>query len=193
MDGFYTREMHGAGPLQTKGSRRKTSQKKSRTQKQKQLPGNYSEGQTYQAAITDFKGVPSPTPAHVLHILPCLKTSCWICNVNASHFNSITSTHSRADGAKEARGAERALRFPARGGGGSERLHALFPRRLGEKKQRAKAKWMNENGTPEHGCGGGNRQKKIKNCFGYFPAISDGFDLEKLKHPPRGNEHSKIK
>lgn len=82
--------------------------KNSRTQKQKQLPGNYSQGQIYQAAITDFKGVPSPTPAHVLHILPCLKTSCWICNVNASHFNSITSTHSGVDGAKEARGAERA-------------------------------------------------------------------------------------
>lgn len=30
----------------------------------------------YQAAVTDFKGVPSPTPAHVLHILPCLTTSC---------------------------------------------------------------------------------------------------------------------
>ena len=57
----------------------------------------------YQAAITDFKGVPSPTPAHVLHILPCLTTSCCICKVNVSHFNSITSTHSRADTAKETR------------------------------------------------------------------------------------------
>lgn len=68
-------------------------------------PGNYSEGQIHQAAITDFKGVPSPTLAHVLHILPCLKTSCWICNVNVSHFNSITPTHSGVDGAKEACGA----------------------------------------------------------------------------------------
>lgn len=139
---------------------------KKHTKQKQQLPGNYSEGQIYQAAITDFKGVPSPTPAHVLHILPCLKTSCWICNVNVSHFNSITSTHSGVDGAKEACGAERTsavlLRVGGPGGGWRRWTAAFAFSQQTKWRKKVQEKWMNEIETPEHGCKTNNNKKKLR-------------------------------
>lgn len=80
--------------------------------------------------------------------------------------------------------SKRVLRFPARGGEVNACMRFSPEDLENKKKQRAKAKWVDENGTPEHGCGGGNRQKINKKLLRRFPAISDGFDLEKLKHPP---------